>query len=256
MIRHLALIAVFLLPARIAGGTEEVVAGLSQNSIAITANFDGSDLLIYGAVKRENPIPRDSELDVIVTVEGPSTPITVRRKSRKFGIWVNSAAVEVDRAPSFYAVATTGPLNEILSQIEDLRRKVSVPQMIRSVGAPQDIEDSPSFTDALIRIRELNGLYSLHEGAVALEEDTLFRTDVDLPANLVEGNYRTRIFLVRDKKVVATNEALIDVRKVGLERWLFELAHNWPAAYGVLALFLAGLAGWLASTAFRLLRNG
>lgn len=254
MIRVLALL--LLLPAAAVRAGEEVVAGLSQSKIAITANFDGSDLLIYGAVKREEPIPVGSPLEVIVTVEGPSTPIMVRRKSRTFGIWVNTAGVEVDRAPSFYAVATTGPLNEILSQIEDLRRKISVPQMIRSVGAPQEIADSPAFTEALIRIRDANGLYSLHEGTVGLEQATLFRADIDLPANLVEGEYRTRIFLLRDKSVIAQHETLIDVRKVGLERWLYDLANRQPMAYGILALVLAALSGWLASAAFRLLRNG
>ena len=255
MIRFFLVLGLLLLSMP-ASAEEEVVAGLSRNEISITANFEGSDLLVYGAVKREAPPPGGSELDVIVTVEGPSTPITVRRKSRTFGIWVNTASVEVDRAPSFYAVASTGPLDKILSQTEDLRRKISVPQMIRSVGAPQDIADSPAFTEALIRIRKENGLYSLHEGSVELAEDTLFRTDVDLPANLVEGTYRTRFFLMRDRQVVAMRETEIDVRKVGLERWLYELAQRQPAAYGILALFIAALAGWAASTAFRLLKNG
>ena len=128
--------------------------------------------------------------------------------------------------------------------------------MIRSVGAPQDIADSPAFTEALIRVREANGLYSLHEGTVQLAENTLFRTDVDLPANLVEGDYRTRFFLLRDRQVVAMTETAIYVRKVGLERWLYDLAQRQPAVSGVLALAIAALAGWAASTAFRLLRNG
>ncbi|MEZ5778595.1 MAG: TIGR02186 family protein [Paracoccaceae bacterium] len=256
MARLLLLAMALVLTPPAAPAEEAVVAGISQDQISITANFDGSDLLIYGAVKREEPIPSDSALDVIVTVEGPSTPINVRRKSRSFGIWVNTAGVEVDRAPSFYAVASTGDLIDILSQTEDLRRKISVPQMIRSVGAPQDIADSPAFTEALIRIRRHNGLYSLRQGSVELEQQTLFRTDIDLPANLVEGDYRTRIFLLRDRKVIASYETLIDVRKVGLERWLYELAHQQPMIYGLLALFLAGLLGWMASAAFRLLRNG
>jgi len=235
-------------------GAEEVVAGLSQDTISITANFDGSDLLIYGAVKRDGPIPAEGALEVIITVEGPSAPLMVRRKSRKLGIWVNTASVEVDYAPSFYAVATTAPLAAILSQTEDLRRKISVPQAIRSVGAPMDISDSPAFTAALIRLREAGGLYSLSEGAVRLEEETLFRTDIDLPANLIEGDYKTRIFLLRDKHVIADHNAVIDVRKVGLERWLFSLAHQQPAIYGALALILAVVAGWAASAIFRYLR--
>lgn len=248
-------IMLLLLVPRGVFAAEEVVAGLSRDAIAITANFDGSDLLIYGAVKREAPVPTGSRLDVVITVEGPSEPVTVRRKSREFGIWVNTASLEIDRAPSFYAVATTAPLDEILSQTEDLRQRISTRQMIRSVGAPSYIADSAIFTNALIRVRESKALYSLRENTVRLKSDTLFSTDVDLPANLVEGAYKTRIFLLRDKKLVARNESVIEVRKVGLERWLFDLAQDQPVIYAILALAIAVAAGWLASAAFRLLRN-
>lgn len=248
-----ALAALLAAPQPLAAA-EEVVAGLSHDSIAITANFDGSDILIYGAVKREEPIPQDTRLDVIVTVEGPSEPVIVRRKSREMGIWVNSAGVEIDRAPSFYAVATTAPLDDILSQTEDLRRRISTRQMIRSVGAPSDIADSASFTDALIRIREDGGFYSLHESTVELRDDTLFSTAIDLPTNLIEGDYRTRIFLLRGKSVIASDDSVIDVRKVGLERWLYDLAQEQAIIYAILALALALLAGWVASAAFRLIR--
>lgn len=233
---------------------ESVVAGLSQDRIDITANFDGSDLIIYGAVKREVPVPQGA-LDVIITVEGPSEPERVRRKSRIFGIWINTDVVVIDQAPSFYAVATTGPFSEVVSDTDDLRNSISIPRAIRSVGAPQTVDKAQDFTDALIRLRGAKGFYRMSEGGVRLTDQTLFRTDVDLPANLVEGNYKTRIFLLRDKKVVNLYEKTIFVRKVGLERWLFRLAHDQPALYGLLALAIAAFAGWAASAGFKLLRN-
>jgi uncharacterized protein (TIGR02186 family) len=243
-----------LLVAGHALAQESVVAGLSQDRIDITANFDGSDLIIYGAVKREVPVPQGA-LDVIITVEGPSEPERVRRKSRVFGIWINTDVVVIDQAPSFYAVATTGPFSEVVSDTDDLRNSISIPRAIRSVGAPQTVDKAQDFTDALIRLRGAKGFYRMSEGGVRLTDQTLFRTDVDLPANLVEGNYKTRIFLLRDKKVVNLYEKTIFVRKVGLERWLFRLAHQQPALYGLLALAIAAFAGWAASAGFKLLRN-
>ncbi len=246
------LCACFALPA---GAAETVVAGLSQDRIEITADFDGSDLLIYGAVKREEPVPQSGPMQVIITVEGPLTEQRVRRKSRRFGIWINTDAVTIDSAPSHYAIATTAPFEEIVSQTEDLRHSISIPRAIRSVGAPQTVADSQAFTEALIRLRKARGQYSLDEGGVSLADQTLFRTDIDLPANLVEGNYKTRIFLLRNKAIVDLFERTIYVRKVGLERWLFRLAHEQPAIYGALALALAAVAGWAASAAFRLMRS-
>ena len=233
---------------------EELVAGLSQNRISISANFDGSEILIFGAVKRDAPIV-DGQTGVIVTVEGPKTPLTVRRKDRVGPIWINTASVDVDAAPSFYAVNTSGPLKNVLAHISDLRHQVTIRRAIRSVGAPSEIMDSPAFTEALIRIREDNGLYQTNIGAVTVQEQTLFDTSVALPANLVEGVYTSRIFLTRGGQVIADAAETIYVEKVGLERFLYTLAHENALAYGFLSLAIAIAAGWGASAVFRYLQR-
>ncbi len=235
------------------GVGETVVAALSQEAISITTNFDGSEILIFGAVRRDAPPPGAEPMEVIITVEGPSRPVTVRRKERRFGIWVNTDAAEVDEAPTFYAVSSTGLLNDVLTQTEDLRHKVTVPRAIRAVGT--GISDTESFTEALIRIRLSEGLYQINEGAVRFREETLFDTAVRLPANLVEGDYATRIFLTRGGEVVDIFEQAIPVRKVGLERLIYTLAHDRPLVYGVLSLTIAIIAGWLASAVFRYIRG-
>ncbi len=232
---------------------EAIVSGLSQNRVSITADFDGSEILVYGAVKREAPAP-EGRMDVIVTVEGPATPLTVRRKDRVWGIWINNASVAVDSAPSFYAVATSGPLTTILSATENLRRGITIDRVIRAVGITSEADASEAFIEAMMRVRSDEGRYRLLEGRVQLTDDTLFRTDVVLPANLTEGEYKVRLFLLRGGRVVAEQERLIGVRKEGLERLIFNLSREQPLIYGLLSLVLAALAGWGASAAFRLFR--
>ena len=94
------------------------------------------------------------------------------------------------------------------------------------------------------------------EGAVSLEEQTLFRVAFELPANLTEGEYRTRIFLTRGGEVVSQYETGIDVRKVGLERWLFTMSREQAMLYGLMSLAIAIVAGWSASAVFRMMRQG
>ena len=233
---------------------EKVVLGMSQDEVAITATFDGSNILVFGAIQRDAPIP-ETPIDVIVTVSGPSEPLDVRRKAKRFGIWVNTDTVQVDAAPSFYAIATSAPLGDILTETEDLRHKVSINRAIRSVGAPMNILDAQSFTDAVIRIREANGLYKLQEGSVSIDQQTLFRTSINMPANLTEGDYSTRIFITRDGAVVDQLSTTIDVRKVGLERFLFSLSREQPLLYGLMSLAIAIFAGWAASAVFQVIRN-
>jgi len=248
------IIALLMLVNTAPVAAEEVVLGMSHDEVAITATFDGSEILVFGAIKREtkiSPVP----LQVIVAVSGPSKPLLVRRKERKFGIWVNTDTVEVDSAPSFYAIATSAPWDQAVSDTEDLRHKISINRAIRSVGAPMHIENAQSFSDAVMRIRKKSGLYQLRENTVAVDQQTLFRTSIEMPANLTEGNYKTRIFLTRNGQVVSDFETDIDVRKVGLERFLFALSRENPLAYGLMSLAIAIFAGWSASAVFQFIRS-
>ena len=245
----------FLLIAAPLCAQEDVVLGLSQDRVRITASFDGSEILVFGAVKRESPIS-DVPLDVIVTLAGPTERLTLHKKDRIVGIWINSETVTIKAAPSFYAVASTGPLDDILRRTEDLRHSVTVPRAIRSVGASSVTDNPAAFTNALIRIRENAGVYQSLEGAVQLDQQTLFRPRISMPANLTEGQYNTRVFLLREGHVVSRFDTAIDVRKVGLERWLYLLSQNQPLIYGILSLSIAIAAGWLASALFRAIRQG
>lgn len=234
---------------------EEVVLGLSSDTVSINTNFDGSEILIFGAVKRDGPAQVEPRLQVIVTVAGPSETKTIRRKEKRFGIWVNTDSVEIDSAPSFYAVSTSTLLGLSLTETEDVRHRISIPRAIRSVGAPESIADSNSFTRALIRIKSKSNQYQLNEGTVSVDEQTLFRTSIALPAALTEGDYRTRIFLTRGGEVVGQYETSIYVRKVGMERWLFALSRERAFLYGLMSLAIAIAAGWGASAVFSLLRR-
>ena len=249
MIRLIALFLILAMPAK----AEEIVLGLSRDEVAITATFEGSEILIFGAIKRDAPADADGDLGVIVTVAGPDRPVTVRKKDRRLGIWVNTDAVEVDVAPTFYAVATNRPLEEILTFTEDLNTRVSMQRAIRSVGA--SVDDAQSFTDALIRIRSDQGLYQTIPTGVLVQEESLFRTLIPLPANLTEGDYKAEIYLTRGREIVDFYVTTIPVKKVGLERWLYNLAHDNPFLYGLMSLSIAIAAGWGASAAFSVFRR-
>jgi uncharacterized protein (TIGR02186 family) len=168
---------------------------------------------------------------------------------------VNTDNVRLSQAPSFYAVASTNPLRDILSAVEDLRHGITLGQVISTVGASQTVDDVENFTAALRRIREREGLYLINEGGVALDQQTLFRTSIELPSNLVEGTYETRIFLLRNREIVDMFTTGIPVRKVGMERWLYTTANTQPVLYGLMSLVIAIAAGWGASALFRLLQR-
>lgn len=235
---------------------ERVIASLSQNAVGITADFTGSEIFVFGAVARDRlPDTRDEDLDIIITVTGPVKRTMLRKKNRVFGIWVNTESIQIDRAPSFYAVATTGPLDEILSSTEDLRRRITMGAAVRVVGEAGKVEDPARFRDAVIRLNRAAGVYFEQIDEVALLEGTLFQSHFELPSNIVEGEYRAEVFLLRNKTVRDSFTTTITVQKVGVEQWIYTLAHEQALIYGLLSIVLALAAGWGASEVFRLMRR-
>lgn len=240
-----------LFAASAATATESVVSELSKGGVSITANFDGSEVFIFGAIKRDRPVgASEGQLDVIIEVSGPTIEAVVRRKERKAGIWVNSDSVEVERAPSFYTIAATGNIEDLLSESERSLRNLGLEFAVRVAD-----EKDNDYRDAVIRIHQDNGTYTTAVTPVTLTEETLFTTKLAMPSNIIEGDYTVKTFLVRDLEVISTSTSIITVSKTGMEKFLYTMAHEQAFLYGLLSLAVALLAGWTASEIFRRIRG-
>src|SRR5688572_4000499 len=87
---------------------ETIQIGLSTDRVAITADFSGADLTIFGSVENADPlINRQGRYDVIVVLEGPARPVVVRRKDRFLGMWINMESETFVNVPVSYSMATT-----------------------------------------------------------------------------------------------------------------------------------------------------
>ena len=225
------------------GRASPLVADLSKHLIAITTAFAGSDVLLFGAV--------DEPGDIVVVVRGPLRSLVMHRKSRIAGIWVNTATMTFDDVPSFFAVAASGPLEEITSESVRERNNMEVGSLIALPDAKASENVAAEWEAALIRNKQREGLYQAELGRVSFSGPQLFRSDVYFPANVPTGNYQIQVYLLRDGKVISAQTTPLIIGKIGLEADIFDFAHNQAAFYGLIAIALALLAGWLAHVAFR-----
>ena len=104
---------------------EDIALSISRDKVAVTSTFDGSDMLVFGAVKRETEIP-EGTMHVIATISEPLPLGIVLRKERTCGIWTNRDMVIVGAAPDFYNVVTSRSSDQMPSEKEDLRHSVSI----------------------------------------------------------------------------------------------------------------------------------
>ena len=229
---------------------EAVVADLSEKLIAITSNFTGTNILLFGNVDAPLAVTPALERDVVAVVRGPYEPVTIRRKERIAGIWVNTHARSVPAAPGFYHVASTRPLPDIANP------ETLAEAQIGTASLDFDPEADgpalrPDYRAAVIRAKTDEGLYAEAPEAVTFVGPTLFRAEVGLPANVPVGSYVATVYLFDAGKITSQRSINLIISKSGLERFIYNFAQRTPLLYGVAAVGLALLAGWAAGAAFR-----
>jgi uncharacterized protein (TIGR02186 family) len=222
---------------------EGLVADLTSHLIAITTGFTGASVVLFGAT--------DGPGDVIVAVRGPEREITVRRKSSVAGVWVNTQQVTFDNLPSFYAVAASRPIADILSPAAATFYRLGIANLKLAASTPAPSAVVDAFRTALERTQQEAGLYVERMGKVDFLGERLFRTTITFPSNVPTGTYLVEVFLVRDKDVVSGQTTPLVVSKVGVDAAVFEFSTRQPGFYGAIAVVTAVVAGWLASLPFR-----
>ena len=238
----LALLLLIAIPAR----AQDLVSGISQDIIQITSSYTGTNIVVFGAI--ENAASSQSR-DIVVVVRGPDEPMTVRRRDRIAGVWVNSDAARFEGLPAYYYLASTEPIARIASREALARYGIGLQALKPSaIGSHHDPEP---FRQAAIRYHKRVGLYAESPGSIDFLSETLFRTRVPVPAGVTRGQYNVEVYLFRDGEVVSAQSTPLFVDATGLERRLYNLAHNAPLSYGILCVLMAMLLGWISSVLFR-----
>ncbi len=226
-----------------AARAQQLVADISNHLIAITTGFTGTDVVLFGAV--------DGPGDVAVVVEGPQGRVTVRRKQRVAGIWVNTARMAFERVPGYYAVATSKPLERMAEPAVLSRHEIGIAHLSVEPVDDDTPEEMEEWRRALVRNKQEEGLFPPAPGQVTFLGERLFRTTIHFPANVPTGAYTVSVYLIRDGDVVSAQTTPLAVSKIGFSADVFEFATRESALYGLAAIVLALVAGWSAGAVFR-----
>jgi uncharacterized protein (TIGR02186 family) len=232
---------------------EDLAAGISRDKIEITSNFTGTDIVVFGAIETDEgtALPATELRDVVVVIRSEKPYlVTVRKKDRVGPIFMNREERRFAGVPGFYFLSSTRPLREIaaadvLEQFELGLDRIALGPAPGAVGGPR------AFREAILRTKIRQDVYAQHEGAVSFLSGSLFRTTVALPPNVPAGNLKVIVYAFSQGQVTSSSSMTLFIDKTGIERRLSEFARYEPTLYGIVAVLLSGLAGFLASLVFR-----
>jgi uncharacterized protein (TIGR02186 family) len=238
------------------GAKESLEADVSARNIAVTSAFNGTEIVVFGAVDgSQQPSAESGYYDIIIIVEGVPSRTIVRRKSNVAGLWLNTSSAIFDNVPSYYAVASNRPLDEIASEEFQQLHGIGLKHLkfTPAVGQsmPLSNEDIKQYRDAVVRLKEKASLYVENSFSAAFTGKSLFRASILLPANVTVGPFVTHVYLFREEKNLTKVSIRHTLGREGLEYYMHAFAYRLPTAYGFTTVGIAVAAGLLASAAFR-----
>jgi uncharacterized protein (TIGR02186 family) len=258
MIARAVLVLAGLLGAILAAGpacAERLIVSVSNHRVTVTPNYSGEELVLFGSVERDADMPPGrTNYDLVVTVIGPRADMVTRRKERRFGIWINSDYRQFLQVPTYLALFSNRPFDQIASPEVQRRQQLGLNNVLlmQRVGPDYaDVVPNDIFRSAFVRLRTERGLYREETSAVTFLTPTLFRTTIPLPAEVPIGTYNVEIKLFTDGALVTKADTAFEIVKVGFEQFVANTARQNGLAYGLVTAAMALMTGWMASIVFR-----
>ncbi len=240
---------------------------LIPSTIPMGAFYNGARLRIEGVA------PAGS--GVVIVIEGSERDEFFNRKGRVGPIWLTVDRIHVKHAPSVYLRFSSAAVTTLLggSEVEEhqldeaaimsrirmlCRCKCSLTDRSQQMGT-HDIVPDPAYSRLLyadfLRLKHQEGTYRAQAGAVALTQAasaTRYAVDFEWPRKIPPGRYRVSVCACREHKVIAQSTATLQLTEVGFPAYVAQLAFARPWIYGIGAVLVAVLAGFLTD----LLTNG
>ena len=258
--RRLAIAAVALLAVPIAGvrpaAAERLVTSISRHQVMVNSSFTGTSIVLFGTVEPDTPTSRrrTTGYDLVVTVTGPKQTVVARRKERVLGIWTNMASRTFLNVPSYLAVLSNQPLDQITSADKvrqfqlGLTDKLFPQQLGNDIG---DVVRDDPFRANFIRLKMQHELYGQKTNGVTLLTPTVFRAEIQLPAEAPIGNYDVEVKVFAEGNLLTRANSAFEIIKVGFEQFVANAAQDYGLLYGFTTAMMAIMTGWFAAVVFR-----
>ncbi|MGC1269316.1 MAG: TIGR02186 family protein [Croceibacterium sp.] len=230
-----------------------LVPEVSQHEVQVRQGFTGTELLLYGAILDPQGNRARVPYDIVVVLKGPTQSILLREKAKAMGMWVNAGSTAYRSAPSFFAVASSRPIDRIVDEKTAAIYELGLDYLQLSPSGAIDPVEQARFTTGLVDLRQRQRLYQESPQGVSISGGVLYQARIALPSNVVTGPYTAETFAIQRGRVIASAIAEVEVRKTGFEKLVADRAEDSAMIYGLIVVGLSLLMGWMAGRLFALI---
>lgn len=229
-----------------------LVPEISQHEIQVRQGFKGTELLLFGAILTPEGTRAGQDYDIVVVLKGPTRSIVLREKQRIAGVWVNAESAEFRSAPTFFAVASSRPIDKVVDDKTAAIYELGLPWLQLSPIGAYDPEEQTRMSAGLVDLMQREGLYKQDFKGVSVSEQVLYQARIALPSSVQTGTYTAETFAINRGRVVASAISRVEVKKQGFERAVAQFAQHSGLLYGLIAVAISVAMGFMAGRLFAL----
>ena len=245
LIKNILLIIIIALNSFTVFAKDNLVTDLSESTVEISSTFSGADILLFGAYDGQK------NDDIIVVVSGQKGNIKVDKKEKKFGIWMITESIIFSNVPRYYYIASNRKIEEITNKSEIKKRKLDFNNFELKNNKIDYKNLDKKWYEALKRNMKKKQFWKIEENSIKLNKNTLFRKTLSLPSNVSTGMYNVKILHYRKGNLMSQEESKIKIDKTGISANIYNVAQNFSAIYGIIAVIVALFFGWFTNFIFR-----
>ena len=245
LIKNILLIIIIALNSFTVFAKDNLVTDLSESTVEISSTFSGADILLFGAYDGQK------NDDIIVVVSGQKGEVKVDKKEKKFGIWMITESIKFSNVPKYYYIASNRKIEEITNKSEIKKRKLDFNNFELKNNKIDYKNLDKKWYEALKRNMKKKQFWKIEENSIKLNKNTLFRKTLSLPSNVSTGMYNVKILHYRKGNLISQEESKIKIDKTGISANIYNVAQNFSAIYGIIAVIVALFFGWFTNFIFR-----
>ncbi len=214
---------------------------LAQVKIGVSMGFAGSYVRVFGD-------RRDPDTDVIITIEGPKKDVTIWKKERIMGAWVNRYSMRVKDVPAYYQYALSAPLTKTSIEGIVTERNIETAAYISNLDAEISAEQQKEkFVKSLINQKIEQELFFTEPENFTFLNDHFFKVHFRIPPSALTGEYVIKSFLIKDGKIVQRDEDTLVIEQIGANAFINNAAKEYSLIYALICIAFAMFSGWLIS---------
>ena len=227
-------------------------ADVSMRSIPVDIRFSGARIVMFGSASKVGaPATDNAPVDIVAVVQGARSRMTVRKKSRVWGLWINTSSVDFENSPRYYAIASTRRLEAVATPAVLAENGIGLEQVTFSMERGEAAGLAPlvlnDFRQAAISLGIRQKQYRREDYGISFVGTNLFRGQIDLPATIPVGQLDVSVYLFRDGQLVTRTDAKVNLARQGFEQVIYQFANSHGLLYGLATVLLAVLIGGTAS---------